>query len=83
MGLTTMLARLGYRFVAVIFVLGTLVLAAIGLVTFLGVVFRAPEFGLVDLISAGWAFVLAYVSKECASGAWRSARYDPLYHDYP
>ena len=78
-----MLARLGNRFVAVIFALGMIVLLTIGLVTVLGVVFRAPEFGLADLISAGWALCLAFIAKVCACDAWSAGRYDPLYHDYP
>jgi hypothetical protein len=78
-----MLSRIIYRIVSVFFFLGAIVLALLALLTIVAVSVQAEGFHLTDLPTAIWAVIMAALLKEASRSAWRAARYDPLWHDYP
>jgi hypothetical protein len=75
-----MLSRIIYRIVSVFFLLASItcwICAAICVVGFIAN-------GSTQLFFYGVLFpILGFGMAGCCRDAWRAARHDPLYHDYP
>jgi hypothetical protein len=78
-----MFSRIIYRIVSIFFFLGAIVLLLMGLLAIVAVAVQAEGFHLTDLPTALWAFIMAALLKGASNSAWRAARYDPIYRDYP